>query len=208
MPDETQNPEGEGEVPTVVVDDETTRPYKPSDAPPAPSELEQLKQKLAVVENEKKETYERLLRSAADFDNFRKRQRKDLDEARLKAKEDVLKEMLPVIDNLERALAASQDASATSGTVVDGVKLVLRQFTSALDRFEVKPFSALGEPFDPARHEAISQVETTAHPPGTVASEMQRGYTIGPRLLRPALVAVAKAPAAPPAEEPKQEPAD
>ena len=79
--------------------------------------------------------------------------------------------------------------------VVDGVKLVLRQFQTALERFDVQPFDAVGQPFDPTRHEAISQVETTDAPARVrSAAEMQRGYTIGARLLRPALVAVAKAP--------------
>jgi molecular chaperone GrpE len=158
-----------------------------------------LADRLASAEKDKKETYDRLLRTAADFDNFRKRTRKEIEDNRLKAREEVLKEILPGIDNLERALAVSQDAApaaATASNVLDGVKLVLRQFQSALERFEVKGFNSVGQPFDPGRHEAISQVETASQPPGTVATEMQRGYTIGNRLLRPALVAVAKAPPA------------
>ena len=151
-----------------------------------------LRERLAAVEKDKQDTYERLLRTAADFDNFRKRARKDQDDARLKAKEEVLKEILPGIDNLERAVAAGD---ASSEAVVNGVKLVLRQFQNALERVDVKSFEAAGTPFDPTRHEAISQVETADQPPGTVVAEMQRGYTIGPRLLRPALVTVAKAPA-------------
>jgi molecular chaperone GrpE len=155
--------------------------------------------RIAQLELEKKETYDRLLRTAADFDNYRKRTRREIDEAALKAREQVLKEMLPVIDNLERALSAAQAGQGAG--IVDGVKLVLRQFATALERFEVKPIEAVGQPFDPAFHEAITQLATTEHPNGTVVAEMQRGYTIGNRLLRPSLVAVAKAPeaAAPPA---------
>jgi molecular chaperone GrpE len=151
-----------------------------------------LEARLAQLEVEKKDTYERLLRTAADFDNYRKRTRREIDDAALKARETVLKEMLPVIDNLERALSAVQ--GAPGGGIVDGVKLVLRQFASALERFEVKPIEAIGQPFDPAFHEAITQIPTRDHPSGTVVAEMQRGYTIGSRLLRPSLVAVAKAP--------------
>jgi molecular chaperone GrpE len=169
---------------------------------PASRAEARLREKLATVEKEKQDTYERLLRTAADFDNFRKRARKDVDDARLKAREEVLKEILPGIDNLERALAAG---GSSSDAVVNGVRLVLRQFQNALERVEVKSFESVGQPFDPTRHEAISQVESREHPPGTVVTEMQRGYTVGPRLLRPALVAVARAPAEPPAsEEPKE----
>jgi molecular chaperone GrpE len=171
------------------------------DAPEEAAVETSLEDRLAQLEKDKKETYDRLLRTAADFDNYRKRARRDQDEAALKAKETVLKEMLPIIDNLERALAAAQAAQgdSTAASVIDGVKLVLRQFTSALERFEVKVVEAIGKPFDPSFHEAISQIPTTDQPNGTVVAEMQRGYTIGTRLLRPALVAVAKSPEPPPA---------
>lgn len=154
-------------------------------------------ERIAALEREKKELYDRLLRTAADFDNFRKRSRKDLEDARHATREEVLKEMLQVVDNLERALAATQQPGAGAEGIVEGVKLVLRQFQAVLERFGVKAFESVGQPFDPARHDAISQIETTEHPPGTVAGEMVKGYMMGGRLLRPALVAVAKAPAAP-----------
>ena len=178
--------------------DETTVP-KPDDpaATDIPVEVDDAG-KLAALEKEKKDLHERLLRTAADFDNFRKRSRKDMDDARAKAKEDVLREILPVADNLERALIASESGGAAAAAgIADGVKLVLRQLASALDRFEVKPVQALGEPFDPAKHEAISQIETADKPAGTVVAEMQKGYTMGARLLRPAMVAVARPPASP-----------
>jgi molecular chaperone GrpE len=187
--------ENKGEIP-VEVDAEADATTRVPDKEPG-DPLIQLQEQLAAVEKEKKDVYDRLLRSAADFDNFRKRSRKDMDEARIKAREDVLKEILPGIDNLERALVAANDPNAGVASVVDGIKLVLRQFQSALERFEVKGFPSIGQPFDPGRHEAISQLESTEHAPGTIAAEMQRGYTIGNRLLRPALVAVAKAPASP-----------
>jgi molecular chaperone GrpE len=160
-----------------------------------------LKEKIEALEKEKKETYERLLRAAADLDNLRKRTRKEIDDARTLAKEQVLKEILPGIDNLERALAVAAGGEGGAEGIVEGVRLVLRQFQTALERVDVKSFDSVGQPFDPTRHEAISQIETTDHPPGTVAGEMQRGYTIGSRLLRPALVAVAKAPPPPAREE-------
>jgi molecular chaperone GrpE len=163
-------------------------------APAEPAAGPGLEERVATLEKEKQETYERLLRTAADLDNFRKRSRKDLDDARFKAREDVLREILPGIDNLERAVAAG--GTSPEG-VLEGVRLVLRQFQTALERVDVKSFESVGQPFDPTRHEAIAQVETADQPAGSVVTEMQRGYTIGSRLLRPALVTVAKAPPAP-----------
>ncbi|MBI4508480.1 MAG: nucleotide exchange factor GrpE [Deltaproteobacteria bacterium] len=175
---------------------EARKPEGAKEALPAPEA-----ERVVALEQEKKDLYERLLRTAADFDNYRKRAKKEADDARFKAREDVLREILPVIDNLERALVAT--ASGSADNVVEGVKMVLRQFQVALERFDVKPFSSVGESFDPARHEAISQVETSERPPGTVHVELQKGYMMGSRLLRPALVSVARAPAAPPPEMPQ-----
>lgn len=175
-------------------------------APPAPVDpIVALEARLAGLEKEKKDTYDRLLRSAADFENYKKRVRREIDDTLLKAREQVLREMLPVADNLERALGAAT-AAETGGSVVDGVRLVLRQFASALEKFDVKTVESVGKPFDPTMHEAISQIESAEHPAGTVISEMQRGYSLGPRLLRPAMVAVSRRPAgeatAPPAASP------
>jgi len=154
-----------------------------------------LESKIATLEKEKKENWDRYLRTAADLENFRKRQRRELDDARFEAKSKVLKEMLPVVDNLERAIEhATQQAGQSP--IVEGVQLVLRQFMSAFERLDVTPIEAAGQPFDPNLHEAISQQESD-QPAGTVVQVLQRGYRAGERLLRPALVVVAKAKAAP-----------
>src|SRR5262245_24487164 len=154
--------------------------------------------KLAALEKDKKDNWDRYLRAAADLENLRKRQRRELDDARFDTKSKVLKEMLPVVDNLERAI---EHASAQTGTnpIVEGVQLVLRQFMTAFERLGVDPVDAAGQPFDPNLHEAISQLESD-QPPGTVVQVLQRGYRSGDRLLRPALVVVAKAPASKTAE--------
>lgn len=159
---------------------------------------EGLEARIATLEKEKKENWDRYLRTAADLENFRKRQRRELDDARFEAKSKVLKEMLPVVDNLERALEhAAQQAG--SSPILEGVQLVLRQFMSAFERLDVTAIEAAGQPFDPNLHEAISQAESD-QPPGTVVQVLQRGYRSSERLLRPALVVVAKAAAAKPAE--------
>ncbi|HSK01214.1 MAG TPA: nucleotide exchange factor GrpE [Kofleriaceae bacterium] len=152
-----------------------------------------LEAKIATLEREKKENWERYLRTAADLENFRKRQRRELDDARFEAKSKVLKEVLPVVDNLERAIEHATQQAAGS-PIVEGVQLVLRQLLSAFERLDVTPIDAGGQPFDPNLHEAISQMDSE-QPPGTVVQVLQRGYRAGDRLLRPALVVVAKAPA-------------
>lgn len=151
--------------------------------------------KIASLEKDKKDNWDRYLRTAADLENLRKRQRREIDDAKLESKGRVLKEMLPVVDNLERAIehATSQ---AGSNPIVEGVQLVLRQFLTAFERLDVTPVEAAGQPFDPNLHEAISQQESDAAP-GTVVQVLQRGYKSGDRLLRPALVVVAKAKSTP-----------
>ena len=123
-------------------------------------------------------------------------------DARLDERGKILKDMLPVIDNLERAVshAQSTEAEATK-SIVEGVNLVLRQFQQALERHNVKAVEAVGKPFDPAIHEAVSQAPSTEHPPGTVVAALQTGYMMEGRLLRPALVVVSIA--APAAAEPE-----
>lgn len=167
--------------------------------------LAALEQKNLEIEQKNKDTYERLLRATADLDNFRKRARRDLEDARVEARSRVLREMLPVIDNLERAVAHAEGTADSKG-IVEGVSLVLRQFVQALERCSVKPIEAQGQAFDPNVHEAVGQQESAEHPPGTVAQVLQKGYWIGDRLLRPALVVVSKgAPEAGAGEAPASE---
>jgi molecular chaperone GrpE len=158
--------------------------------------LAKLEAEKAQLAKEKQDNWDRLLRTTADLDNVRKRTRREVDDARTEARSKVLREMLPVIDNLERAVEHAEGGQGNTGvaSLIEGVKLVLRQFAQALERSDVTPIDAVGKPFDPNMHEAISQIETTEHAPGSVVQALQKGYTIGNRLLRPALVVVAKAP--------------
>jgi molecular chaperone GrpE len=147
--------------------------------------------RVTALEGDKRELHDRLLRLAAEFENWKKRARREQDEAATRGREQLLREILPALDNLERALKAAPEKDP----VAVGVRLVDKQLIAALEKFDVKRFSALGQPFDPNQHEAIQQVESADHAPGTVAAEFAVGYTIGGRLLRAAIVAVAKAPA-------------
>jgi len=163
--------------------------------PPVPAPGNDLEARIATLEKDKKDNWDRYLRTAADLENLRKRQRREVDDAKLESKARVLKEMLPVVDNLERAIEHAT-TQAGSNPIVEGVQLVLRQFLTAFERLEVTPVEAAGQPFDPNLHEAISQQESDAAP-GTVVQVLQRGYKSGDRLLRPALVVVAKAKSTP-----------
>jgi len=173
----------------------------PAEAPAAePSPSPTAEERLALLETEKAELKDRMLRIAADFDNYKKRARRDQADAEARAKEFVLRDLLEVADNLERATVSwtkgPDEASAKS--IRDGVDLVLRQFRSKLERYQVKAVDSLGQPFDPRLHEAVSQAPTTDAEPGSVLHELQKGYLIGDRLLRPAMVVVATAPPPPP----------
>jgi molecular chaperone GrpE len=131
------------------------------------------------------------IRTAADFDNFRKRSRRDLEDARKGGREDLLKELLPVFDNLERAIQSATRAADVKA-VTDGLLMVQKQFNDTLPRVGISRVPTIGLPFDPSVHEAIQQVETSDHPPGTIVAEVQPGYVQGERLVRAAMVVVAK----------------
>jgi len=136
---------------------------------------------------------DQLLRIAADFENFRKRSRKEIDEVRRRTIEDTLREILPIVDNLERAADAMTDATEVSA-VADGVHMVLRGFEDVANRLDLKRVPAVGQRFDPTCHDAMQQLETEEHEPGTIVGEIVPGYYLGERLLRPAMVVVAKPP--------------
>lgn len=181
---------------------ETAAPAEPAPELPAPTPEE----RVVALEAEKAELRDRMLRIAADFDNWKKRSRKELTDTEARSKENVLRDFLEVIDNLERATASWSNKpdkkDVDLATIRDGVDLVLRQFRSKLERYQVKPVEAKGLPFDPRFHEAISQVPAPDAKPGTVVHELQKGYQIGDRLLRPAMVVVAiAAPSPTPTEQ-------
>lgn len=148
---------------------------------------------LEQTQKEAKQLHERLVRSTADFENFKKRQMRERSDAVKFANEGILKELLPVIDNLERAVNAarqSADEASPVGPLLSGVEMVQRQFADALGKFGVVGFSALGERFDPARHEAVAQREDASVPSSTVIEEYQLGYLLHDRLVRPSMVVV------------------
>lgn len=146
---------------------------------------------LAEAQAEAARMKEQWMRTAADFDNFRKRARRELEDTRKAGKEDLLKEFLPVFDNLERAIQSAQRATEVKG-VAEGLQMVLRQYVDTLSRGGITKVATVGSQFDPSHHEAIQQIETDEHPPGTVVAEVAPGYMQGDRLIRAAMVVVAK----------------
>lgn len=176
---------------------DATPPAADSPAPTEPTPVE----RVAALEAEKAEFKDRMLRIAAEFDNYKKRVRKDMAEHDIKARETVLREFLEIADNLERAIASWKEGGETDvKSVQEGVELVLRLFKSKLERYSVTAIEAKGQPFDPRVHDAISQSPSSEATPGTVLHELQKGYRVGERLLRPAIVVVASAPPAPASE--------
>lgn len=186
---EKNGPEGEGEDTEVPSSGASATGIRSSAAPGAPAA--EAEDPIAAAKAETARFKEQWMRSAADFDNFRKRSRKELEDTRKAGKEDLLKDLLPVFDNLERAMTSAERATEVK-PVADGLKLVLRQFIDTLGRSGITKVTTVGHPFDPSMHEAIQQVETDEVAPGTVMAEVQPGYLQGERLVRAAMVVVAK----------------
>lgn len=160
----------------------------------AAAELKACQEELAA----QKDSY---LRARADLENYRRRTQREKEELSKFANENILREILPVIDNLERAVSHARCEEADAAGLLAGVEMTLSQFQKVLEKFQVTVIEALNQPFDCACHEAMGQIENGECDPNTVVQELQRGYLLNGRLLRPALVMVSKAPAAPaPAE--------
>jgi molecular chaperone GrpE len=150
--------------------------------------------RLAALEAEVRQNHDRWLRACADLENFKKRAARERADAVRFGNEALIRDLLPVLDNLERAMRHAEEAASVQA-LVEGVALVLKSLQDVLGRHGVERVAARGERFDPAHHEAVAHVETAAHEPSSVMEEHQAGYRLNERLLRPALVTVAKAPA-------------
>jgi molecular chaperone GrpE len=158
----------------------------------ANSELEALRQEIAAKEQEAKNNYDRFLRQVAELENFKKRSAREREEVSRFANESLIKDLLSVVDNLERAVAHAS-GGGNGKPIVEGVEMVLKGLLDVLAKHGVAQISAIGQPFDPAKHEAIAQVESATAEPNSVVEELHPGYMLRDRLLRPALVSVAKA---------------
>lgn len=156
--------------------------------------IEKLKQEISSANEEARKNWDLYLRERADLENARKRHQREREEAIRFANDRLLKEMIPVLDNLERAVDHADQGNDDNQGLLEGVNMTINQFRKALEDFGVKGINAIGAAFDPNLHQAMGQVESGEHAPNTVVSEFQKGYLLHDRLLRPSLVMVAKAP--------------
>lgn len=153
---------------------------------------EALRQALAAKSQEVERLQDRLLRLQAEFENSRKRMAREKAEFLKFAHEGLILDFLPVLDNLERALGAAR-AEVGSTPLVEGIEMIARLFRSVLEKAGVKPMEAVGQPFDPAYHQAVAQVDSAQGDANMVVEEIQKGYLIEGRVLRPAMVKVSRA---------------
>ncbi|HJR78150.1 MAG TPA: nucleotide exchange factor GrpE [Nitrospiraceae bacterium] len=165
--------------------------------------LEDLRRSLETKEAECRNAHDKYLRLAAEFDNFKRISQRDQRDQIKFGNEQLLKELLVVADNLDRAIKSAKDAATDANdhggnnALVQGVELTLKQFLAVLTRFGVSPVESVGKPFDPATQQAVGQVESATVPENAVVEEFQKGYLLHDRILRAAMVSVSKgAPAA------------
>ncbi|MEN3001727.1 MAG: nucleotide exchange factor GrpE [Armatimonadota bacterium] len=156
-------------------------------------ELQAVKARLQEMERALEEQKNLYLRTLADFQNYRRRQQDEMERSRLRLLESLMEELLPILDNFERALQAAE-ATRELEPLLEGVRLTERQIKALLTRYDIHPIEAVGRPFDPNLHEAIQRIETDEYEDGIVIDEVERGYRIGERVLRPSRVIVARRP--------------
>jgi len=174
-----------------------TRETKEKDPEAGKSEMDRdpvqvLEEKLDEAKQEAAQTYDRFLRVAADFDNYKKRTTREMNDLRKYANEALLKDLLSAVDNLERAVHSSNDSENHANGIIEGVHMTLKELLKILEKYQVKPIEAVGKTFDPAFHQAFMTEESEEYPENTVLKEFQKGYTLHDRLLRPAMVVVSK----------------
>lgn len=182
----SENKEANGCEPEVALE----REEKEADGSVAAGEVE-IERLLALVEEKDQlvnEQIDRFKRLQADFENFKRRTRQEKEELSNIVAQNILVEILPVIDNFERALqsAAAQDAAS----VLAGVQMIYRQFAGVMDKVGLTAIEAVGKPFDPQQHEAVMRVEDPEQPDGTIAEELQKGYSVRGKVIRPSMVKV------------------
>ncbi len=153
-----------------------------------------LMDQLEAARAERDANYDLYLRSQAELQNFRQRAQKEAEEMRQYQALPIARDLLPAFDNLHRALAAAESSGSVKD-LVNGVKLVAKQIEAALGRHDIVPIDSTGKPFDPNLHQAIQQVPSDEHPPMTVVQEVERGFTLKDRVVRPSTVIVSTAPA-------------
>lgn len=190
-PDEDKEKENGTEAAASDREDPQSKPEM-TDPVELENPMEDLEAKLEIKEQEAKENYDRLLRVSAEFENYKKRASRDLAELRKFANQSLIKEMLSVIDNLELAMNSTNGHKTIDQGLLQGLDMTHKEILKVFEKFNVKPIEAKGHAFDPTFHEAVMQEATDEFDENTVINELQKGYLIHDRLLRPAMVVVAR----------------
>ena len=187
IPIQTENSESEG------IDSSSTNENieEATNATTGPEDLDTLRHDLEVKAEEARNTQDKYLRLAAEFDNYKRRSQRDQSDAIKFANEKLIKDLLPTLDNLERAIQSAEEQH-TTGALLEGIALTHKQFLETLTKLGLHQISSLGEQFDPSKHQAVAQVESETAPPNSVIEEYQKGYFLHERIIRPAMVTVAK----------------
>lgn len=174
---------------------EEQTPEQASEQEAADTELEALKAQIEKLEQEANEAKEQALRTAAEMQNLRRRTERDVENAHKYGQEKLINGLLPMLDNLDRALTSGENADGedTLKSLIEGVELTRKSALDALQKFSVEILDPVGEPFDPEFHEAMTMVPSPTAEPNSVIDVLQKGYTLNGRLLRAAMVVVAKA---------------
>jgi len=180
--------------PVASAADKECSQSKPEKADPEQVDdpMKDLEAQLETKEQQAKENYDRLLRVSAEFENYKKRTSRELEEFRKFANQSLIKEMLSVVDNLELAMNSTNGHKTIDQGLLQGLDMTHKEILKVFEKFNVKPIEAKGQIFDPTFHEAVMQEETDEVDENTVINELQKGYLIHDRLLRPAMVVVAK----------------
>jgi molecular chaperone GrpE len=188
----------EGENPQAEETDDPA-PEGAADDPSANEDGEQdplaaLQAQIESMTQERSALYDQLLRRQAEFENYRRRIDRERSESYARARAEVVLELLPVVDNFERAISSLEKSGGDAESLRHGVELIHKQFKDALTKFGLEPVESVGQAFDPHVHEAVTIEPTDKHKENTVIEEFQRGYKLGEKLLRPAKVKVASSP--------------
>jgi len=154
--------------------------------------IQELEEKVQTLTKEKENERDQLLRATAEFENYKKRSAREASDFRRFANESLIRELLPLVDNLERALESSSQIEETNGDLTKGVELVITGTLKTLEKFNVAQVKAVGESFDPSYHQAVMQEEAEDDKEGTIIKELQKGYLLHDRLIRPSMVVVSK----------------
>lgn len=179
-----QEPALEGAVEGVGPEEENGKEKDVDETPDDP---------LAKAQQEASDNYDRLLRVLAEFENYKKRTSREMSDFRKYANEALIKDFLGVVDNLERAIQSARESENASDSLVTGVEMTLKEIMKIFERYHVKSIDCIGEPFDPGYHQAVMQEAVADKPANIILKELQKGYIIHDRLLRPSMVVVSKA---------------